>query len=85
MEKANFLRGSGVLRSAGKMLENAKFEEPFPPSSRARLVRKGILSCSSYTGCNFVFCPPSGRENKLILPKRPHRPATKFRRNPFKH
>jgi hypothetical protein len=59
IEKANFLHGSDVLRSTGKTLENAGFEEPFPPTSRARLVRKGILSCSSYTGCNFVFYPLS--------------------------
>ena len=59
IEKANFLRGSDVLRSAGKTLENAQFKEPFPPTSTARLVRKGILSCSSYTGCNFVFFPLS--------------------------
>ncbi len=59
IEKANFLHGSDVLRGAGKALENAKVEEPFPPTSTARLVRKGILSCSSYTGCNFVFYPLS--------------------------
>jgi Tfp pilus assembly protein PilF len=59
IEKAKFLYGSDVLRGAAKMLENAKFEEPFPPTSTARLVRKGILSCSSYTGCNFVFYPLS--------------------------
>lgn len=59
IEKANFLHGSDVLRGAGKTLESAKFEEPFPPTSTARLVRKGILSCSSYTGCNFVFYPLS--------------------------
>jgi tetratricopeptide (TPR) repeat protein len=58
IEKANFLHGSDVLRDAGKALENAKFEEPFPPTSTARLIRKGILSCS-YTGCNFVFYPLS--------------------------
>jgi hypothetical protein len=57
IEKANFLVGSDALRSAGKTLESAQFEESFPPSSTARLVRKGILSCSSYTGCTFVFYP----------------------------
>jgi tetratricopeptide (TPR) repeat protein/ubiquitin-protein ligase len=59
IEKANFLHGSDLLRSAGKTLENANFEEPFPPASTVRLVRRGILSCSSYSGCNFVFYPLS--------------------------
>lgn len=59
IEKANFVRGSDILRSAGKNLENAQFAEPFPPTSTARLIRRGILSCSSYTGCNFVFYPLS--------------------------
>ncbi|MGD0568492.1 MAG: tetratricopeptide repeat protein [Candidatus Sulfotelmatobacter sp.] len=59
IEKAHFLRGSDVLRSAGKTLENAPFGEPFPPASTVRLIRKGILSCSSYTGCSFVFYPLS--------------------------
>jgi Tfp pilus assembly protein PilF len=59
IDKANFLGGSDVLRSAGKFLESAKFAEPFPSTSTAHLVRKGNLSCSSYTGCNFVFYPLS--------------------------
>jgi tetratricopeptide (TPR) repeat protein/ubiquitin-protein ligase len=59
IEKANFVRGPDLLLNAGKDLENAKFEEPFPRGSTARLVRKGILSCSSYTGCSFVFYPLS--------------------------
>jgi tetratricopeptide (TPR) repeat protein/ubiquitin-protein ligase len=59
IEKANFVRGSDLLLNAGKDLKNAKFEEPFPRGSTARLVRKGILSCSSYTGCSFVFYPLS--------------------------
>jgi tetratricopeptide (TPR) repeat protein len=59
IEKANFVSGSDVLRSAGKNLENAPFEEPFPQTSTALLVRRGILACSSYTGCSFVFYPLS--------------------------
>jgi hypothetical protein len=57
IEKANFSSGSEALRSAGKELENARSGEAFPPASTARLIRRGILSCSSYTGCNFVFYP----------------------------
>jgi tetratricopeptide (TPR) repeat protein len=57
IEKANFSSGSEALRSAGKTLENAQSGEAFPPASTARLIRRGILSCSSYTGCSFVFYP----------------------------
>ena len=56
IEKANFSSGSEALRSAGKTLENAQSRAVFPPASAARLIRRGILSCSS-TGCNFVFYP----------------------------
>lgn len=59
IEQAHFLRGSDLLRGAGKDLENSQFKEPFPPTSTARLVRKGTVSCSSYTGCSFVFYPLS--------------------------
>jgi hypothetical protein len=57
IEKSNFSSGSEALRSAGKALENVQSGAAFPPDSRARLIRRGILSCSSYTGCNFVFYP----------------------------
>jgi Tfp pilus assembly protein PilF len=57
IEKASFSSGSETLRSAGKTLENVQSGEAFPPASTARLIRRGILSCSSYTGCNFVFYP----------------------------
>jgi Tfp pilus assembly protein PilF len=58
VEKANFSRGSELLRHAGENLEKALFEEPFPPNSRARLLRRGTLSCSNL-GCSFVFYPLS--------------------------
>jgi tetratricopeptide (TPR) repeat protein/ubiquitin-protein ligase len=57
-EKANFVRGSELLRQAGKRLERTLFQEKFPPNSTAHLVRRGMLSCSD-TGCSFVFYPPS--------------------------
>lgn len=59
IEKATFVRGSELLRYAGESLQKAPFKEPFPPSSTAHLVRRGILSCSSYSGCSFVFYPAS--------------------------
>jgi TonB family protein len=63
IEKANFLRGSDLLHDATKSLKKAGFEEPVPLNSTARLLRKGILSCSSYTGCSFVFYPLSVAAN----------------------
>jgi MinD-like ATPase involved in chromosome partitioning or flagellar assembly len=58
-EKVSFFRGSDLLRDATDSLAKARFEEPFPTNSTARLLRRGILSCSSYTGCSFVFYPLS--------------------------
>jgi hypothetical protein len=59
IEGSNFVRGSDVLRNAAKNLESAKLDETFPPTSTAHVIRRGILSCSSYSGCSFVFYPPS--------------------------
>jgi tetratricopeptide (TPR) repeat protein len=58
IEKVSFVRGSELLRQAGDNLEKTQFQEPFPPNSTARLVRRGSLSCFD-TGCSFVFYPPS--------------------------
>ena len=58
-EKVNFFRGSDLLRDATGSLAKTRFEEPFPTNSTAHLLRRGILSCSSYTGCSFVFYPLS--------------------------
>jgi hypothetical protein len=59
IENVNFVSGSESLRNAGESLKQTRFEEPLPPSSTAHLLRSGIFSCSSYTGCSFVFYPPS--------------------------
>ena len=59
IEKASFVRGSELLRQAGESLEKAQLAEPFPANSNAHLLRRGILSCSSYIGCSFVFHPLS--------------------------
>jgi hypothetical protein len=53
----NFIRGSEFLRFSGDDLAKAPFKVPLPADSNAQLLRKGILSCSSYTGCSFVFYP----------------------------
>jgi tetratricopeptide (TPR) repeat protein len=58
IEKANFSRGSELLRHAGENLERTLFEEPIPPHSTAHLLRRGMLYCS-FTGCSFAFYPLS--------------------------
>jgi tetratricopeptide (TPR) repeat protein len=58
VEKAAFFRGSELLRNAGESLTKATFKETFPPDSTAHLLRRGVFSCSSDSGCSFVFYPP---------------------------
>jgi hypothetical protein len=59
IEKATFVSGAELLRHAEESFEKVHFEEPFPSNSGAHLLRRGILSCFSYTGCSFVFYPLS--------------------------
>jgi tetratricopeptide (TPR) repeat protein len=59
IEQVNFLSGSEVLRGATETVQKSRVEEPFPPGSAAHVLRRGILSCFSYTGCSFVFYPLS--------------------------
>jgi len=59
LKNSNFIHGSELLRFAGDELAKASFNVEFPPDSAAYVLRKGILSCSSYTGCAFVFYPLS--------------------------
>lgn len=57
LKASSFIRGSDLLRLAGDNLAHVPFKVGFPPASSAYMLRKGILSCSSYTGCAFVFYP----------------------------
>jgi len=59
IEKATFVSGAELLRHAEVSFEKVHFDEPFPSNSGAHLLRRGILSCFSYTGCSFVFYPLS--------------------------
>lgn len=57
LKNSSFIHGSELLRFADNDLAKASFNVEFPPDSSAYVLRKGILSCSSYTGCTFVFYP----------------------------
>jgi tetratricopeptide (TPR) repeat protein len=52
-----FLSGSPELKSAGKVLSQARFKVAFPENSTGRLVRRGFLGCYPMTGCSFVLFP----------------------------
>jgi len=59
IEKTRFVSGSELLREGGDALQKTSFEQPLPANSTVHLLRRGVLSCSSYTGCSFVFYPLS--------------------------
>jgi tetratricopeptide (TPR) repeat protein len=57
VEDAKFIKGSELLRSAADALRQAHFKVPFPENSPAKLVRRGLLTCHSTSGCSFVLVP----------------------------
>jgi tetratricopeptide (TPR) repeat protein len=58
VEDTRFVSGSEKLKSAGTGLTSIDFKMPFPDDGPTRLLRRGILSCSSITGCSFVLYTP---------------------------
>ena len=58
LEDVKFIKGSDKLEDAGKYLRAAIFPISYPDGSKAHVVRRGILSCSSLTGCSIVFYTP---------------------------
>jgi hypothetical protein len=53
-----FLSGAQELRSASAALGTLKSGFPFPDDSNARVLRRGVLSCSEVSkGCVFVLYP----------------------------
>jgi tetratricopeptide (TPR) repeat protein/transglutaminase-like putative cysteine protease len=60
-----FLSGAQELRGASAALGALKSSFPFPDDSHARVVRRGVLSCSEVSkGCVFVFFPA----NAIVQP-----------------
>jgi tetratricopeptide (TPR) repeat protein len=58
VQEVKFVSGSEKLKSADKALSAAPFDVPFPDDGPTRLVRRGVLSCSSISGCIFVLYTP---------------------------
>ena len=57
VEGVRFRGGDEALRSATQAVACAKFDLPFPDDAPTKLVRKGRLVCSEYSGCDFAFDP----------------------------
>ena len=63
VEDLYFISGSDKIRSAGRAIADANFQVAFPEHSSARLVRRGILMCSSDSGCQAVLFTPDSVES----------------------
>jgi len=55
-EEIRFVHGDESLKSLTSAVQHVDFKASIPKDSHARLIRRGILSCSST--CEFVFMPP---------------------------
>jgi hypothetical protein len=58
-EDVKFLTGPEVLRATGGKLLTVPANMTFPSDSRARVLRRGLLGCYSYSGCSLVLLLPS--------------------------
>jgi hypothetical protein len=69
IEEVKFLSGAEELRPASSKIAAAKFTVSFPDNSTAKILRKGVLSCSQVLkSCTFVlypveFAPPLPQNN----------------------
>jgi tetratricopeptide (TPR) repeat protein len=62
-----FLSGAQELKSASAALSALKSSFPFPDDHEARVVRRGVLSCSEFSkGCVFVFYPADVAARPLL-------------------
>ena len=53
--EVKFVSGSEVLKSATDAVKSVNFRAPFPDKGPTLVLRRGILSCYSVTGCTFVL------------------------------
>jgi tetratricopeptide (TPR) repeat protein/transglutaminase-like putative cysteine protease len=59
VEAVKFIKGDEKLRSLMDRLRSLNYPAPFPDDTPAKIVRRGILSCSSASGeCVFVLMLP---------------------------
>lgn len=59
VENVEFVHGDEILKTADEQLRKANFNVPFPKDSKAKLIRRGILSCTEASDkCLFVLLLP---------------------------
>jgi tetratricopeptide (TPR) repeat protein/transglutaminase-like putative cysteine protease len=79
IEDTQFISGADELKNAGRAIKAAKYAFPFPDSGGEKLIRRGILSCSTYTdpSCQFVLLLPSTASMQALVrtPSNDARPA----------
>ena len=61
IEDVQFISGEESLKSAAHAIQTTKYEFPFPDAGPEKIIRRGILSCSSYTTptCQLTLLVPS--------------------------
>lgn len=66
-----FISGSESLRKAGGALLKGRYDISFPDDGPEKIVKRGILSCSSYSpDCHFVFLLHSEMVGRSLPPAR---------------
>jgi hypothetical protein len=56
--QTKFVSGEAFLKKADKALRSATLNVSFPGSAKTRLVRRGLVSCASMSGCSvFLYTP----------------------------
>jgi tetratricopeptide (TPR) repeat protein len=57
--EVKFISGSDQLKSADKVIAATDFRTVFPDDGPSLLLRRGVLSCYSVSGCTFVLYEPN--------------------------
>ena len=58
--ESDLVNGSPEVRQMSVELQKIPMKDALPPTSKAKLLRDGVLHCSTGATCEFVFMPNSG-------------------------
>jgi TonB family protein len=76
IQSAQLISESPAFKDAAAAIQSAKYQFPFPDAGPEILVRRGILSCSSYTApnCQLILLLPSATAINPDIPPPPVAP-----------